>query len=138
MQRRLAGLLVGAALGGFAYPILPAAAETEARIEVVHEGNVLSFTALAHADAVTDVRYELTAIKSGTSGRSRSRQAGRSHVVPQTPSRLSQTRLSVEAGDEYCVELTLYENGTPVSRSVATPAGVRNALAADVPESCGG
>lgn len=89
-----------------------------------------SFTARAQAAAEVEIRYELTAVKRGPSGRSTTRQGGRYMLAAGRPKELSRLTLGLGAGDTYCLELRLYRGAELVSTasqaSPETMAGCRS------------
>ena len=90
-------------------------------IETERRGANLIFTGFVQADAGVEIRYELTAVKSGKSGESRSQQAGRFRLQTDAPRRLAESRFNVAEGDDYCVQLAIYQGSTLVANQIIAP-----------------
>jgi hypothetical protein len=101
-------------------PALSAEA-VQAWIDTEWRGANLIFTGFVQANAGVEIRYELTAVKSGKSGQSRSQQAGRFRLQTDAPRRLAESRFNVAEGDDYCVQLAIYQGSTLVASQIITP-----------------
>ena len=107
-------------IAGVVTPALSAEA-VQGWIDTERRGANLIFTGFVQADAGIEIRYELTAVKSGKSGQSRSQQAGRFRLQTDAPRRLAESRFNVADGDDYCVQLAIYRGNTLVANQIVTP-----------------
>lgn len=103
-----------------------AEAGIQAWLEQDSQGPQLKITPYCRSIYDTPVRYRLTSIKRGTSGTSRSSQAGRVKLTAGKDEALAHLNLGIQEQDRYTLELDVFENNQLVAQDrltfPATPA----------------
>ena len=78
---------------------------------------VNAYVKTTHASTL---EYELISQKSGSSGNSKTKQSGSVDVEAAKAYPLTKLRLGYNAGDEYQITLSIYENATLVAQETLT------------------
>jgi hypothetical protein len=104
---------------------VPAASGEAVRgwIQTERSGGTVNFIGFAQANVAGEIRYELKVTKEGKSGRTNAQQAGRVRLSGSAPRRLAQSSVNIGQGDDYCVQLAIYQGGQLVVRQIVTAAG---------------
>ena len=97
----------------FAVPY-QAVAASKVWVETRRAGDMLDVTGFAQSDTALDAGFQMTVSKSGASGSVNSAQAGVGKLLPNSPTRLSQSQVSVARGDIYCIKLALTAAGKQI------------------------